>query len=163
MTRLSTKQAKSTTKITSLNAHSLNIPEKRSQLHLSKCNCKADIIFLQETHFKVDSTPKLSNIHIPTSLHAANQASKSKVVSILFVKHCLFQVTDTYLDEEGCYIFVKGSLFRKRLMVTNIYAANVKQVPFFRSTLQILSALGGDFNVPLNPLHDTSSGTSTLP
>lgn len=47
---------------------------------------------------------------------------------------------------------------------------NMGQVSFFRSTLQKLSSfqegllvLGGDFNAPLNPLHDTSAGTSTMP
>lgn len=131
---------------------------------------KSDIIFLHETHFKTESTPKLSNARYPTSLHATNQASKSKGVSIIFAKHCPFQISDTCTDQEGRYIFIKGSLHRKPITLANIYVPNFKQVPFFRSTVWLLSTfqegiliLGGDFNVPLTPLHDTSTGTSSMP
>lgn len=89
--------------------------------------------------------------------------------SILLAKHCPFQIKDTCIDEAR-YIFVKGLLFGKWVTLANIYAPNTKQVPLFRFTLQKLSSfqeglliLGGDFNVPLNPLHDTSAGNSTMP
>lgn len=64
---------------------------------------------------------------------------------------------------------MRGTLFGKHITLANIYAPNTKQVPFFKFTLQKLSSfqeglvLGGDFNVPLNPLHDTSAGTSAMP
>lgn len=65
---------------------------------------------------------------------------------------------------------MKGSLHGKPVTIANIYTPNTKQAPFFRSMMQLLSAfqedllvLGGDFNVPLNPPHDTSTGTSTIP
>lgn len=65
---------------------------------------------------------------------------------------------------------MKGSLYGKPITLANIYAPNSKQVPFFKLTIQLLSTfqegiliLGGDFNVPLNPLHDTSTGTSSIP
>lgn len=157
-------------KIISLNARGLNIPEKRSQLLLSMHKNKADIVFLQETHFRTSSIPKLSNYRFPTSIHASNNSTKSKGVSLLFAKNCPFHVTDTCIDSEARYLFVKGTLHGKRLTLANIYAPNTKQVPFFRSTLRKLTLfqdgiliLGGDFNVPLNPLHDTSTGSSSLP
>lgn len=130
---------------------------------------KGDIIFLQETHFKTDSVPKLSNGLYPTSLHATNPTSKSKGVSILFAKHCPFQISDTCIDLKGWYLFLKGSLHGKPITLANIYVTNCKQAPFFRSTLRTLSnfqegilILGGDFNVPLNPLQNTSTGTSSM-
>lgn len=170
MSRPTNKPNKSNTKIISLNARGLNLPEKRSQVLLSLHRNKADIVFLQETHFKTNSIPKLSNQRFPIALHATNHEAKTKGVSILIAKQCQFQITDTYVDGEARFIFVKGILHGKRVTLANIYAPNAGQVVFFRATLQKLSSfqeglliLGGDFNVFLNPLLDTSTGTSTMP
>lgn len=148
----------------------LNTPEKRSRILLSMPKIKADIAFLQETHFKEDCVPKLLNLHFPTAIHTTNRVAKAKADSVLFVKHSPFRIVDSLLDKEGQFLFIKGSLLVKRLTLVNIYASNVKQVPFFRRTLQILASfqegtliVGGDFNVPLNSLLDTSSSTSKLP
>lgn len=127
---------------------------------------KADIIFIQETHFKTESIPKLSNFHYPTVFRATNTISKMKGVSILFVRNSPFQVSDYYSDKEGRYLFVKGTLNGKSTTLANIYTPNTNQVSFFCSITQVLSAfqegfliLGGDFNAPLNLTLDTSSGT----
>lgn len=132
-------------------------------------NLKADIVFIQETHFKTDNVPKFSNHHFPTVIHATTKESKTKGVSILFSKNCPFQMTDSQIDEDGRFPFLKGSLFNKCITLANIYAPNVKQVSFFTSTMQDLASfqeglliVGGDFNVPLNPIQDTSSGSSKI-
>lgn len=159
-----------TTKLVSLNARGLNVPEKRTQVLLSMHKLKADIIYVQETHFKTDSIPKFSDLRYPTAFHATNKQSKTKGVSILISKQCPLIIKDTLADEDGRFLFVKGSLFGKPLTLANIYAPNIKQVPFFRHTLQLLASFqegilltGGDFNVPLTPIQDTSSGASKLP
>lgn len=117
---------KNGTKIASLNVQGLNVPEKRSQILQSMHNIKADIMFLQETHFKANCVPKLSNPHFPAALHATNMESKAKGVSVLFSKNCPFQIADSLLDEEGRFLFIKGSLLGKHLTLANIYAPNVK-------------------------------------
>lgn len=169
MSQPTNKPNKSNTEIISLNSRGLNLPEKRSQVLLSLHRNKADIVFLQETHFKTNSVPKLSNQRFPIALHATNHAAKTKGVSILIAKQCQFQITDTYIDGEARFIFVKGTLYGRRITLANIYAPNAGQA-FFRATLQKLSSfqeglliLGGDFNVSPNPLLDTSTGTSTMP
>lgn len=81
-----------TLKIISLNARGLNVPEKRIQ------PAKADIVFVQETHFRADSTPKLYNHNFPAVHHATNPCSKSKGVSILIAKHCPFQMSESLAD-----------------------------------------------------------------
>lgn len=156
-------------KIVSLNARGLNVPECRSQLlHVMHRN-KADIVFVQETHFHTDATPKLQNYYYPTVNHATTPTSKSKGVSILIAKRCPFQLIDTLSDKEGQYVFLKGSLMGRKITLDNFYAPNSRQVSFFRNITTSLSAfqegmliLGGDFNVPLDPLHDTSMGTTSL-
>lgn len=54
-------------------------------------------------------------------------------------------------------------------MLANIYCPNEHQVTFYRSVCDRLASfqeglvlLGGDFNVPLNPILDSSSGTFAL-
>lgn len=112
--------------ILSLNIRGLNIPERRSQLLLSLQKNKADIIFLQETHFKTSSIPKLSNYRYPTFFHATNKSAKSKGVSILLAKNCPFHIKDTCIDTEARYLFVKGTLYGRRITLANIYAPNTK-------------------------------------
>lgn len=46
---------------------------------------------------------------------------------------------DTMKDAHGRFIFLKGTLFNKPIMLANLYAPNKQQVPFFRNTLQTLT------------------------
>lgn len=126
-------------KLYSSNIRGLNTPEKRSQLLLLLQKAKADVIFLQETHFRSDSIPKLSNSYYNTVYHATNKDSKSKGVSILISKNCPIQIHDTLIDTNACYIFLKGKLHNKPVTLANLYAPNKEQVPFFRDTLQNLT------------------------
>lgn len=127
------------------------------------------MVFLQETHFRSDSIPKLHNSFNPTVYHATNDYSKSKGVSILISKNCPLQVQDTMLDTNVHYIFLRGKLHTKPITLANLYAPNRQQVPFFRNTLQLLTSfhrgmlvVGGDFNLALSPSLDSSSGSSTI-
>lgn len=154
-------------KLLSLNAKGLNIPEKRSQVLASMRSMRANIVFLQETHFCSKAVPKLTNNFFPYSYHATSPISKTKGVSILLYKNIPFHVTDTLINDQVRYIFLKGTLKDKPITLANIYSPNTSQVPFFRTIMQHLSTfqkgiliLGGDFIVPLNPLLDTSSSTS---
>ncbi|CAI9602475.1 unnamed protein product [Staurois parvus] len=44
---------------------------------------RADVLFLQETHFRADHIPKFSNANYPTVYHSVNTEVKAKGVSIL--------------------------------------------------------------------------------
>lgn len=120
-------------KIISLNARRLNIPERCSQLLLTMHRDKADVIFLQEIHFRSDSTPKLFNYHFPTVYHATNSNAKSKGVSVLIAKNCPLQISDSLADAEGRYLILKGTYLNHRITLPNIYAPNIRHVSFFRS------------------------------
>lgn len=157
-------------KMASINAKGLNISEKRSQI-LRECHkLKANIVCIQETHFVSGKTPKLSDKEFAHAFHSMNKDSKIKGVPILISKNTFFQMTDSLCDQEGRHIFLKGKINSRPITITNIYAPNTKQVAFFRHICDLLSSFstdilifGGDFNVPLNPLLDTSSGTSAMP
>ncbi|CAI9604443.1 unnamed protein product, partial [Staurois parvus] len=157
-------------KILSLNTKGLNTPEKRSMLLSYLHKQKADVVFLQETHFRQDPIPKLFNFHFPIVHHATNPLAKSKGVAILLARHLPFTMSDSLADPEGRYLFIKGSFANRPVTFANVYAPNTKQVSFTRSITTTLSAfhsgvliLGGDLNVPLYPLLDSSSGSSFLP
>lgn len=92
-----------------------------------------------------------------------------KGVSFVISKYLPLQITDSIVDEDGRYIFLKCSHWDKPLILANIYSPNKSQVAFFRKIAWTLSAfqsglliMGGDFNVALNPLEDTSTETSYI-
>lgn len=156
-------------KCVSLNAKGLNVPEKRSQVLSSLTKQKAQFILLQETHFRSNSIPKITNHIYQTVFHSTNPTAKTKGVSILVSKHAPFKLSDSLLDPEGRFVFIKGIYASKPIVLANIYAPNEHQASFFRKVSDLLISfkegvvlLGDDFNVPLNPDLDTSSGTSTL-
>lgn len=62
-------------KLCSLNMRGLNTPEKRTQLLYILLKTKAQIAFIQETHFRLDYVPKLHNHHFPTVYNASNEDS----------------------------------------------------------------------------------------
>lgn len=85
----------------------LNIPEKRTNFLNEFQKQRANIICIQETHFKVDKIPKLKNRRFPLTFHAGNPEGKTKGVSILISKQTPFQLLcwilkgDTYSSKEN--------------------------------------------------------------
>lgn len=129
---------------------------------------RAHFLLLQETHFRTDTIPKLGNHIYNKALHSTNPDAKTKGVSILISKFANFHLLDSKIHPEGRYIFIKGT--SKPITIANVYCPNEHQLSFFRKVCDLLSSfqegivvLGGDFNVPMNPILDTSRGTSTLP
>lgn len=68
-------------KLLSMNTKGLNIPEKRSQFLREFHKQKADIICIQETHFKSEKTQKFYDKRFPLAYHATNSDAKTKGVS----------------------------------------------------------------------------------
>lgn len=102
--------------------------------------------------------------------HILPQVQTRKGVTILISKQTPFQLIDSIYDPLGRYIFLKGKIGPHPIVIPNIYAPNMKQVAFFRQIGDLLTSfstgiliLGGDFNVLLNPILDTSNGMSSLP
>lgn len=164
------KQDFNTLKLVSINAQGLNIPEKRSQILTLMKKHKADIVLIQETHFQTDLTPKSTNHFFPSVYHATNDQTKNKGVSILIAKHLPIKITDTLVDSKGRYLFLKGNLYNKPITIANIYCLNTKQTSFINSISSQLSTfktgfliVGGDLNVPLQPMLETSTGTTSIP
>lgn len=116
---------------------------------------RAHFIFLQETHFSSDAVLKLSNHIYCLDYHATNPEAKTKGVSILISKHANFHLSESLIDPEGRFIFLKGSDASKPITLANIYCPNDHQVAFYRKICDLLASfqkelvlLGGNFNVP---------------
>lgn len=158
-----------TINIYSLNARGLNIPEKRRMLLNDLKRAHIDVALIQETHFRVDKPIYLKNQHFPHVYHATNMATKSKGVSILIAGMVPWICSDTRIDPEGRYIFVKGILRNTQVTIATVYAPNDRQDTFLHRMLNLLMefqegqlVLRGDFNTPLKPAVDTSSNTSSM-
>lgn len=75
----------------------------------------------------------------------------------------------TQTDAEGRSLFLKGMVGGVRLTLANLYVPNSQQGVFIswqlKSLLEFTEGhliLGGDFNTPLIPTEDTSSGSSSI-
>lgn len=99
-----------------------------------------------------------------------NSCNKNYHLNIFFStaiaihKSCPLQVTDSKVDPQWRYIFLKGVLAGQKLTNAMIYAPNSNQLTFLDNTLDSLTefregplVLGGDFNVSPDPQLDTSN------
>lgn len=102
-------------KVYSLNAKGLNILEKRSSILAEAYRHIAQVIFLQETHFKSGSTPRLSYIRFPEVYHATYPNTKMKGVLIVLAKSFPSPLTDQVLDPEGRFLFLKGTWKNRKI------------------------------------------------
>lgn len=157
-------------KVVFINVKGLNLQEKCSKPLAHARSLGADILLIQEMHFRSDCTAKLANLSYPIALHATNKQAKTEGVSILISKCLRLQIADSLIDDNGQYLFIKGVLWDRPITLANIYSPKMAQVWYFRFIAKTLSAfksgilfLGGDLNAALNPLEDTSTGTSSIP
>lgn len=94
---------------------------------------------------------------------------QQKGVSILLSKHTTFSTEHQLVDPEGRYIFLKGNIDGKPVQLANVYFPNKSHITFCQLIIDELKSfaegcilLGGDFNIPLNPIQDASSGKSCI-
>lgn len=151
------------------NIRGLNIPERRSTLLRELKKGKPQFVFLQETHFKTNNIPKLTSPQFPRAFHATTPDSKSKGVTILIGRDTPFKLNEQLCDPEGRFVFLKGTYNDLPLTLANVYFPNKSHITFCQLIVRRLQEfadgciiLGGDFNVPLNPLLDTSNGRTCI-
>lgn len=127
-------------------------------------------MFLQETHFKTHHMPKRTGLFFTRAYHATNDTSKSKGVSILVNKEApSFEVTDQLIDTGGGFFFSKGNVRWLPITLANVYFPNTTHLMFCKCIVQELQGfasrcliLGGDFNIPLNPLVETLTSKTSI-
>uniref|UniRef100_A0A8C5M2P2 Reverse transcriptase domain-containing protein n=1 Tax=Leptobrachium leishanense TaxID=445787 RepID=A0A8C5M2P2_9ANUR len=154
----------------SYNVRGLNTPEKRRQILRELRALRASVIFIQETHFRGDSTLTLADRNFPLGFYSNYTGGKSRGSAIIFAADVPFVETETRRDEEGRFLFTKGMIAGKLYTFASVYLPNKSQCRCLSGILRKLAAfregllvLAGDFNVPLDPRLDTSSGVSSIP
>lgn len=153
----------------SLNCRGLNIPEKRTSLLRELKKNNSHLVFLLETHFRMSKIPNLANTFFPKAYHAPSPTSKSKGVSILVSREASFVIQQQLSDPKARYLFIKGTLAGRPTTLANVYFPNSSQMSYCKQIVDELKwfssgciILGGDFNVPLDPSVDTSTGHSSI-
>lgn len=120
---------------------------------------RADVVFVQETHFRDDRLPILKNKSFPMTYHSTFPTAKARGVSILLSARVPWK------HLEGRFLFLKGMIGNAKVTLANLYVPNSQPDLFIgrhiRSLLEFTEGhliLGGDFNFLLIPAEDTSSG-----
>lgn len=154
--------------VVTLNAKGLNVPEKRRMLLNDMRHMKADIVLIQETQFRENKFPILKNRHYPTVYHSTHVAGKSRGVSTQISATVPWTLVDKKTDPAGRFLFLKGLIGGAKVTIANLYIPNEHQDTFMKRHLKLLQnfaegqlIIGGDLNIPLIPVEDTSTGTSS--
>lgn len=155
--------------VVSHNIRGLNIPVKRSSLLRKLKKGRPHFAFLQETHFKTHSISRLTDSYFTEAHHATNYMAKSKGVTILISKEANLELTDKLTDPDGRYILLKGKHNGIPTTLANVYFSNSSHLTFCRRLVKEIEGfssgrviLGGDFNLLLNLMTDTSSGKTYI-
>lgn len=158
-----------TLSVFSLNVKGLNTPEERRMLLHDLQHLKSDVAFIQETQFRDDKVPILKSRLLPTVYHSTNQMAKSRGVSIILSSRVPWFFVDAVRDPGGRFLFVKGRVGDVGVTLATVYAPNVQKGTFLGKTLKRLTEFtegqlitGGDWNMPLNPVEDTSTRLSSI-
>lgn len=140
-------------KIVSLNVNGLNFNVKRSLLLTNLKSLKADIVFIQETHFNCEGSFAFNRRLYPTA-YLAFQDMKKAGVAILISRSCPIQIVESIIDPNGRFIILRTTYQGIPVTLCNVYVPNTSQISFLSILLSKLSGLppstliiGGDFNV----------------
>ncbi|CAH2284613.1 AP-1 complex-associated regulatory isoform X1 [Pelobates cultripes] len=124
--------------ILSLNARGLNKPEKRATALRDFHSASASIVYLQETHFKEGSRPKLHDHRYPTGYFSDYHGGKARGTAILLHKRVPLQEMGVQTDREGRFVFLKGTIAGQIYTFANIYVPNQRHYRFLSRTFRKL-------------------------
>lgn len=147
-------------KIISLNVKGLNSNVKRRLLLTELKSQRAEIAFIQETHFNKEGNFRFLQRLYPT-VYVASQERKKAGVAILISHNCPLTVTDVITDPGGRYIILQARYKDTPVILGNVYVPNTSQLPFLRRFLSKITRLpsaalliGGDFNIAFSEVVD---------
>uniref|UniRef100_A0A8C5LPC0 Reverse transcriptase domain-containing protein n=1 Tax=Leptobrachium leishanense TaxID=445787 RepID=A0A8C5LPC0_9ANUR len=154
-------------RIVSYNVKGLNLPVKRHSLYRELCTYDADIVCLQETHFRRMDHPKLYTPRYHTQFHSTYRA-KSRGVTVLIHNRISMQTHRIITDTRGRYIILICTINGRVYTIVAAYAPNNSQTQFLTHLLNKLTdvvsgdlIICGDLNLCIDPKMDRSASTNT--
>jgi len=146
----------------SWNINGCGSPVKRKKILAFLKIKKADIAFLQETHFKDEKEAlKLRGGWVGHVFHNS-VSSKRSGVAILVRKKINFVLMNQHKDKEGRLLCLEAKLNDVKIVLCNVYAPNKEEPEFFHEVNKTLTnlegyvILGGDFNQTMDGILDRS-------
>ncbi len=103
---------------------------KRNKIFCHLKSFNPDVIFLQETHLKINHHTRLRNTWIGQVYHS-NSNHNSRGVATLFRKGAQFDHTKTIKDPNCRFIMLIGKLCNSPIILVNIYGPNWDDPQFF--------------------------------
>lgn len=134
------------------NVKGLNSVQKRWMTLKEFKSLAADVIMIQETHFRPGGSFKFASKLLPTSYMASDPSGKAGV-AILICSSCPLQIKSLYLDPHGRFVFLDCDYLTHSLTLVSVYAANTN-TKTNKKFSQPNVIIGGDFNVTMSPGKD---------
>lgn len=116
-------------RVLTYNVKGLNSVHKRWLALKEFKSSNADIILVQETHFRSGGFFKFAAKHFPVSFIASDPSGKAGV-AILVRKSCPLRVKSSFTDPRGRYIFLDCDYLSRSFTLINVYAPNSGQIQF---------------------------------
>lgn len=138
-----------------LNVQGLRDNQKRLRLLQWIKEQRADVIFLQETHFTPDIVSRVNSDFADFHTYHSFGSNLSKGCSVLINKKLNVDIIDTESDENGRFVFINLNLYDDIFSLLSLYAPNdrISRNTFFDDILTLLKSsaqgsiiIGGDFN-----------------
>lgn len=119
-------------KIISYNVRGLCLTGKRGRPWHELHHMKAEIVFLQETHFVTGSAPRMPLFPYNQWFHATLLVPRAREVTIAIHNSCPLVPVEIRIDPEGHFLFVKGKIQGQCYNFATIYAPNNHTVHFLK-------------------------------
>lgn len=115
----------------------MNGPVKCSRIFSHLKQLKTDVLFLQETHLRLEDHTRLRKSWVNHIFHYKFN-NRSREVEILINKLIQFSLNAIIADPNGRYVIVSGLLFQTPVLLVNVYASNWDGAEFVNKLLSSL-------------------------
>lgn len=129
----------------------------------------ADIVMIQETHFRAGGSLKFASRFFPISYLASDSTGKAGV-AILIRKACPVKVRRSHVDPHGRFLILECEYMSTSFTLVNLYAPNMGQIEFLNKLFdtpqyrsQPFMVVGGDFNLVMSPNRDRQALFNNTP
>lgn len=150
----------------SYNVSGLQNRTKRKKVFTLIKDHRVDIALLQESH----STGNISHLWQSEwggNMFCSHGSSESCGVMTLFRRGLLYEILQSYFDDEGRVLILEIKIEEITYLIVNIYAPNNDQPEFFVEVAKRIESFenrniiwGGDFNLVLDVLKDRYKSTT---